>query len=83
MAGTRWPNLELYFGRMLTRGLLLVSAKRTETRSWQTLKRCFKKLLQREVQIDVEQFVHRDECSTAKVSLHRGKFEFVEAFWIR
>ncbi len=35
------------------------------------------------MQITVEQLVHHDESSTEKVSLHRGKFELVEAFWIR
>ncbi len=39
----------------------------------------FKELLRRQVQTTVEQLVHRDESSTEKVSLHRGKFEFVEA----
>ncbi len=43
----------------------------------------FKELLRRQVQVTVKQLVHRDESSTEKVSLHRGKFEFVEAFWIR
>ncbi len=43
----------------------------------------FKEHLRRQVQVTVEQLVHRDESSTEKVSLHRGQFEFVEAFWIR
>ncbi len=42
-----------------------------------------KDLLRRQVQVTVEQLCHRDESSTEKMSLHRGKFEFVEAFWIR
>ncbi len=42
-----------------------------------------KEQLHRQFQITVEQLVHRDESSTEKVSLHRGKFEFVKAFWIR
>ncbi len=48
------------------------------TSSWR-----FKELLRRQVQVTVEQLVHRDESSTEKVSLHRGQFEFVEAYWIR
>ncbi len=43
----------------------------------------FKELLRRQVQVTVEQLVHHDESSTEKVSLHCGKLEFVEAFWIR
>ncbi len=43
----------------------------------------FKELLCRLVQVTVEELVHRDEGSTEKVSLHRGKCDFVEAFWIR
>ncbi len=43
----------------------------------------FKEFLHRQVQVTVEQPVHRDESSTEKVLLHRGNFEFVEAFWIR
>ncbi len=42
----------------------------------------FKKLLRRQVQVTVEQSGRHDESSTDKVSRHRGKFEFVEAFWI-
>ncbi len=42
----------------------------------------FKELLRRQVQVTVEQLVHRDDSSTKKMSLHRGKFEFVVAFWI-
>ncbi len=42
----------------------------------------FKELLYRQVQVTVEQLVHRDESNRDKVSLHRGKFEFVETFWI-
>ncbi len=41
------------------------------------------KELHRQVQVTVEQLAHRDESGTENVSLHRGKFEFVEAFWIR
>ncbi len=43
----------------------------------------FKELLRRQVQVTVEQLVHSDDSSTEKVSLHRGQFEFVEAYWIR
>ncbi len=48
------------------------------TSSWR-----FKTLLRRQVQVTVEQLVHRDESSMEKVSLHRGQFEFVEAFGVR
>ncbi len=48
------------------------------TSSWR-----FKEFLRRLVQVTVEQLVHRDESSTEKVSLSRGKFEFVEAYWVR
>ncbi len=41
------------------------------------------KELRRHVQVTVEQLVHRDESSKEKELLYRGKFEFVEAFWIR
>ncbi len=43
----------------------------------------FKDFLRRQVQVTVEQLVHRDESSTEKVSLHRGKVDFVEAFWVQ
>ncbi len=33
--------------------------------------------------VSVAQLVYRDESRTEKVSLHRGKFKFMEAFWIR
>ncbi len=39
-----------------------------------------KELLCSQVKVTVEQFVHRDESSMEKGALHRGKFEFVEAF---
>ncbi len=39
----------------------------------------FKELLRRQVQVTVEQLVHRDESNTTKVSLHRGQFDFVQA----
>ncbi len=41
------------------------------------------KELRRQVQVTMEQLVHRDKSSAEKVSLHRGQFEFVEAYWIR
>ncbi len=43
----------------------------------------FKERLGGQDQVTVERLVHRDESSTEKVSLHRGKFEFVEAFLVR
>ncbi len=43
----------------------------------------FKELLRRRVQVTMEQLVHRDKSSREKVSLHRGQFEFVEAYWTR
>ncbi len=43
----------------------------------------FKELLRRQVQVTMEQRVHRDDSSTEKVSLHRGQFVFVEEFLIR
>ncbi len=48
------------------------------TSSWR-----FKELLRRQVQVTMEQLVHRDESSTEKMSLHRRQFEFVEAFLIQ
>ncbi len=48
------------------------------TCSWRT-----KDLLRRQVQVIVEQRVYKEVSGTEKVSLHRGKFEFVEAFWMR
>ncbi len=42
----------------------------------------FKEHLRGQVQVTVEQLVHRDKSSMEKVSLHQGKFEVVEAFWI-
>ncbi len=38
---------------------------------------CSEELLRRQVQVTTEQLVHRDESSKKKVSLHRGKLEFV------
>ncbi len=43
----------------------------------------FKKLIHRQIQVTMGHLVHHDESSTEEVSLHRGKFKFVEAFWIR
>ncbi len=37
------------------------------------------KFIRRRVQVTVEQLVHRDESSTEKGSLHRGKLECVES----
>ncbi len=45
------------------------------TSSWR-----FEELLRRQVQVTMDQLVHRDESSTEKVSLPRGQFEFVEAY---
>ncbi len=42
-----------------------------------------KELLRRQVHLTVEELVRRGESSIEKVSLHRGKFEFMEALWIR
>ncbi len=43
----------------------------------------FKELLRREVQIAVEQLVHRDDGSTENESLHRWKCLFVETCRMR
>ncbi len=77
-SGRMYSKSRLLSGKMKTWLTDLEFVPTEVTCSWR-----FEELLHRQVQVTIERLVHRDESSTEKVSLHRGKFEFVEAFWIQ
>ncbi len=82
-----WSSL--YHGRTYNKGRFQPGKMKTRLTDLEvvsldaTCSRRFKGLLREQVQLTVEHLVQRDESSTEKVSLNRGKYEFVEASWIR